>query len=152
MLAHPKNIESLCCFQGPVAYAHRQRSAALRAKIQATGSLREIPYPCCGDYGDYLRGFFLILSYPGNLRFHPGNSAVLRRVRVGSDAWISGRAKPPAAGIAGRNLTFLTLIPFLRIPRHCSCRGGVLHSAFFMDERRISKDGLAPNFFGETYR
>jgi hypothetical protein len=46
----------------------------------------------------------------------------------------------------------LTLIPFLRIPRHCSCRGGVLHSAFFMDERRISKDGLAPNFFGETYR
>ncbi len=21
-------------------------------------------YPCCGDYGDYLRGFFSILSYP----------------------------------------------------------------------------------------
>jgi hypothetical protein len=80
MLAHPKNIESLCCFQGPVAYAHRQRSAALRAKIQAAGSLREIPYPYCGDYGDYLRGFFLILSYPGNLRFHPRNRAVSQRL------------------------------------------------------------------------
>ena len=100
MLAHPKNIESLCCFQGPVAYAHRQRSAALRAKIQATGSLREIPYPYCGDYGDYLRGFFLILSYPGNLRFHPRNRAVSQWTWVGSDAWVSGRAKPPAKGIA----------------------------------------------------
>jgi hypothetical protein len=29
---------------------------------------------------------------------------------------------------------------------------GGLHFAFLMDERRISKDGLAPNFFGETYR
>ena len=70
MLTHPRNIELLCWSQYPVAYAHRQRSAALRAKIQATGSLREIPDPYCGDYGDYLRGFFLILSYPGSLRFH----------------------------------------------------------------------------------
>jgi hypothetical protein len=102
MLVHRRNIELLCWSQYPVAYAHRQRSAALRAKIQATGSLREIPYPYCGDYGDYLRGFFLILSYPGNLRFHPGNSAVLQRPRVGFDAWISGRDKPPAKGIAAK--------------------------------------------------
>ena len=34
MLAHPKNIKWLCCCQGPVAYAHRQRSAALRAKTK----------------------------------------------------------------------------------------------------------------------
>jgi hypothetical protein len=102
MLTHPRNIELLCWSQYPVAYAHRQRSAALRAKIQATGSLREIPYPYCGDYGDHLRGFFLILSYPGNLRFHPGNSAVLQRPRVGFDAWISGRDKPPAKGIAAK--------------------------------------------------
>jgi hypothetical protein len=33
MLAHGKNIEWLCCCQGPVAYAHRQRSVALRAEI-----------------------------------------------------------------------------------------------------------------------
>ena len=32
MLAHLKKIEWLCCCQGPVAYAHRQRSVALRAK------------------------------------------------------------------------------------------------------------------------
>jgi hypothetical protein len=34
MLAHLKNTEWLFCFQGPVAYAHRQRSAALRAKTK----------------------------------------------------------------------------------------------------------------------
>jgi hypothetical protein len=34
MLAHLKNIEWLCCYQGPVAYAHRQRSVALRAKTK----------------------------------------------------------------------------------------------------------------------
>ena len=38
MLAHRKNIEWLCSSQYPVAYAHRQRSAALWAK---TGSRRE---------------------------------------------------------------------------------------------------------------
>jgi hypothetical protein len=38
MLAHRKNIEWLCSSQYPVAYAHRQRSVALRAK---TGSRRE---------------------------------------------------------------------------------------------------------------
>ena len=79
-----------------MAYAHRQRSAALRAKIQATGSLREIPYPCCGDYGDYLRGFFSILSYPASLRFHPGNRAVLQRARVVFEAWVSRCDEPPA--------------------------------------------------------
>jgi hypothetical protein len=69
-------------------------------QIQAAGSLREIPFPCCGDYGDYLRGFFLILSYPGNLRFHPRNRAASQWTWVGSDAWVSGRDKPPARGIA----------------------------------------------------
>ena len=34
MLAHLKNKERLCCCQGPVAYAHRQRSIALRAKTE----------------------------------------------------------------------------------------------------------------------
>ena len=34
MLAHLKKIEWLCCCQGPVAYAHRQRSVALRAKTE----------------------------------------------------------------------------------------------------------------------
>jgi hypothetical protein len=34
MLAHLKNREWLCCFQGPVAYAHRQTSVALRAKTK----------------------------------------------------------------------------------------------------------------------
>ena len=34
MLAHLKNKEWLCCCQGPVAYAHRQRSVALRAKTK----------------------------------------------------------------------------------------------------------------------
>jgi hypothetical protein len=34
MLAHLKNKERLCCCQGPVAYAHRQRSVALRAKTK----------------------------------------------------------------------------------------------------------------------
>ena len=34
MLAHLKNIEWLFCFQDPVAYAHRQRSVALRAKTK----------------------------------------------------------------------------------------------------------------------
>jgi hypothetical protein len=34
MLAHRKNIEWLCCYPNPVAYAHRQRSAALRAKTK----------------------------------------------------------------------------------------------------------------------
>ena len=30
--SHLKNIDWLCCDQGPVAYAHRQTSVALRAK------------------------------------------------------------------------------------------------------------------------
>ena len=34
MLAHRMNTEWLFCFQGPVAYAHRQRSVALRAKTK----------------------------------------------------------------------------------------------------------------------
>ena len=138
MLAHPKNIESLCCFQGPVAYAHRQRSAALRAKIQATGSLREIPYPCCGDYGDYLRGFFSILSSPGSLRFHPGNRAVLQR--LGSFSKLGFRAVTSHQPRASRGLqkslpiltiipSILTILPFLWVSTHCSCRGGLYSSS-----------------------
>ena len=34
MLAHRMNTEWLFCCQGPVAYAHRQRSVALRAKTK----------------------------------------------------------------------------------------------------------------------
>ena len=34
MLAHLMNIERLCCFQGLVAYAHRQRYVALRANTK----------------------------------------------------------------------------------------------------------------------
>ena len=34
MLAHRKNTERLRCCPGPVAYAHRQRSVALRAKTK----------------------------------------------------------------------------------------------------------------------
>ena len=34
MLAHRMNTEWLFCFPGPVAYAHRQRSVALRAKTK----------------------------------------------------------------------------------------------------------------------
>jgi hypothetical protein len=45
MLAHCKNIEWLCWSQYPVAYAHRQRSAALRAKNHAAGSLQP-KVPC----------------------------------------------------------------------------------------------------------
>ncbi len=33
---------------GPVAYAHRQRSSALRAKTKQPGSLREIHYQTAG--------------------------------------------------------------------------------------------------------
>ncbi len=53
-------------------------------------------YPCCGDYGDYLRGFFSILSYPASLRFHPGHRAVLQRARVVFEAWVSRCDEPPA--------------------------------------------------------
>ena len=34
---------------GPVAYAHRQRSSALRAKTKQPGSLREIHYQTAGS-------------------------------------------------------------------------------------------------------
>ena len=34
MLAHLNNTQFLCCCLGPVAYAHRQRSVALRAKTE----------------------------------------------------------------------------------------------------------------------
>ena len=54
-----------------------ERSHLRDLACQAAGSLREIPYPCCGDY---LRGFFSILSSPGSLRFHPENRAVLQRL------------------------------------------------------------------------
>ena len=37
MLAHRKNLGWLCCCQYPVAHAHRQRYAALRAKTQTPG-------------------------------------------------------------------------------------------------------------------
>jgi hypothetical protein len=38
MQSHLKNIERVRCWRGPVAYAHRQRSAALRAKNQQLGA------------------------------------------------------------------------------------------------------------------
>ena len=41
MLAHLKNIEWLCCYQGPVAYAHRQRSVALRAKTKQPYAVKD---------------------------------------------------------------------------------------------------------------
>ena len=45
MLAHREKTERLCCCQGPVAYAHRQRSVALRAEIgrsQAVWGVRHL--------------------------------------------------------------------------------------------------------------
>jgi hypothetical protein len=47
---------------GPVAYAHRQRCAALRAKTEQPGSLREIHYEQPGSLRE------IHYEQPGSLR------------------------------------------------------------------------------------
>ena len=112
-----------------------ERSHLRDLACQAAGSLREIPYPCCGDYRDYLRGFFSILSSPGSLRFHPGNRAVLQRLgsfsklgflAVTSHLTRDSRGQQKSLPILTIIPSILTILPFLWVSTHCSCRGGAI--------------------------
>ena len=113
-----------------------ERSHLRDLACQAAGSLREIPYPCCGDYRDYLRGFFSILSSLGSLRFHPGNRAVLQR--LGSFSKLGFRAvtsRPLRASREKKKSTYFDNYSVFADSRALFVQGGELHSAFLQGRK-----------------
>ena len=111
MLAHGKNIEGLCCCQGPVAYAHRQRSVALRAEIGGSqavwGGCIRIDFRRVSEAG-------FTAQTPTEQGESPDTLSILARdplpLRLCTFAPL--RSFPPTAGISARDPLPLRLCTF----------------------------------------
>ena len=113
MLAHGKNIEWLCCCQGPVAYAHRQRSVALRAEIgrsQAVWGVRiRIVFRRVGEAGFTAQTHYRARRSARH-SFDPcARSSTFASLRLRAFAFLSSRSRD----LYGRSTTFAPLRSFL---------------------------------------